>query len=502
MMSPWYSGRMPADTLTIPKAIKQSGYTSGHVGKWHIAINHAAFPQPTDVGFDFTRSSRGAHSARGMQDRLKGFATDAKDDPYRLDENGFPFHQNSQDALDFLKGNKDKPFFLYYCPWLVHSPILTRNEALLKKYAERLGVDPASEFKRETPGQINPFYCAMVESLDYYVGQVFDYLETTDDPRRPGHKLSENTYVIFTSDNGGMEGGKERYTDNNPLDRGKISAREGGTRVPLMIAGPGIKKGVQSNVMINGLDFYPTIVSLTGSEFPKGKNLDGCDISQLLLNDPTDPSLVHTNEGEIRNEMIWHFPHSEMESTIRRGDFKLIRRYNNPDGATPKLSLFRLYETKDGQTKRADIEEAKNLADVNPSQTAEMNRQLTEQLEEMKASYPYFNPKKEGLPGQDQVCKVISHEQNGNKVSFEFQENGAKVIKANLLYTLNGGEKYEEWFRMPAQIANGSIAEVELPAGTTHYYCNLIDENRFLISYPEVSAAKSGGYTSSALTSE
>ena len=64
----------------------------------------------------------------------------------------------------------------------------------------------------------------MVEELDYYLGKVFNYLDQTDDPRWPGHKLSENTYLIFTSDNGGMEGHPgEIYTDNYPLDRGKIS---------------------------------------------------------------------------------------------------------------------------------------------------------------------------------------------------------------------------------------------------------------------------------------
>ena len=215
MMDPWYSGRMPEDTVTLAKALKADGYYTGHVGKWHIAIDHAAFPQPKDVGFDFTRSSRGAHSR--MPNRLEGFATSEEGDPFRLDGNGFPFHQNNEDALDFLRQHKEEPFFLYYATWLVHSPMVTRNEALLRKYEKRMG---ASLTNLDTPavsGQRNPFYGAMVESLDYYVGQVISYLETTDDPRWPGHKLNENTYLIFTSDNGGMEGGsKERYTDNNP----------------------------------------------------------------------------------------------------------------------------------------------------------------------------------------------------------------------------------------------------------------------------------------------
>ena len=84
----------------------------------------------------------------------------------------------------------------------------------------------------------------MVEELDYYMGKVFQYLKNTDDPRWPGHKLIENTFIIFTSDNGGMEGhAKEVITDNYPLDKGKISAMEGGTRVPLIITGPGHSQG-------------------------------------------------------------------------------------------------------------------------------------------------------------------------------------------------------------------------------------------------------------------
>ena len=138
----------------------------------------------------------------------------------------------------------------------------------------------------------------MVEQLDYYVGRLFHYLENTDDPRWPGHKLIENTYIIFSSDNGGMEGHPgEIITDNFPLDRGKISAMEGGTRVPLIIAGPDVPQGVQSDVMVNGLDFYPTILALTGTDKPAGKQFDGLDISSLLLRDPTDASLIRTADG-------------------------------------------------------------------------------------------------------------------------------------------------------------------------------------------------------------
>lgn len=225
---------------------------------------------------------------------------------------------------------------------------------------------PTDPTKWELEGQRNPYYCAMVEMLDHYVGNVISHLETTEDPRWPGHKLSENTYLIFTSDNGGMEGYPgEIITDNYPLDRGKISAREGGTRVPLIITGPGIKAGVETDVMVNGLDFYPTILALSGIETPKDKHLDGCDLAPLLLKDPTDPSLVKETDGSVRDTMVWHFPHSvAMESTIRIGDYKLIHKYENAKNLAAKgeFELFRLYQAKDGKQIRADMEESKDLA--------------------------------------------------------------------------------------------------------------------------------------------
>lgn len=488
MMDPWYSGRMPEDTLSIAKVLGQNGYTTGHSGKWHVAIHHHAFPQPKDVGFDYTWSNLGV--TRRMEDRLTDFATDQKNDPYRLDENGYPYHQTNEDALGFMEQHKDKPFFLYYANWLVHTPMHTRSEEHLKKYAKKLGVDPKNVGTRDERGQTNPFYCSMVEELDYYLGAVFKYLEETDDPRWPGHKLSENTYLIVTSDNGGMEGGKtERYTDNRPLSRGKISAMEGGIRVPLIITGPNIDQGVQSEVMVNGLDFYPTILSMAGIAAPKGKNLDGCDLKPLLLKGPKDPNLVKHANGKVRDTMVHHFPHGvALESTIRMGDYKLVRNYDHVGNKnTAHLELFQLYGTEDGKKVRVDIEESKNLAQKMPDKAKEMNKRLTEILTEMKASYPYYNPStKSAIPHKKNVPTALEHQQKGNQVELSYKENGAKVVSADLIYTLNGGEKYEEWFRAPAELVEGSKISANLPQGTTHFYINLIDANQFLVSYPEV----------------
>ena len=503
MMDPWYSGSMPSDELTIARLLKKNGYTTGHSGKWHIAIDHHAYPQPENLGFDYTRSSRGARSS--MKDRLKGFATTAPDDEFKLDENGYPYHETNVDALNFIEEAKGKPFFLYYATWLVHTPIHTRSEALLKKYSKKLGVDPAKIASKNETGQTNPYYCAMVEELDYYVGQVFNYLETTEDPRWPVHMISENTYIIFTSDNGGMEGDRtERFTDNYPLDRGKISAMEGGTRVPLIISGPEIPKNIQTDVMANGVDFYPTILSMAGIEKPSGKNLDGIDLMPLLTQDPQNAQLVKGADGKPRDTMVWHFPHgAALESTIRIGDYKLIHNYDyKSHQGNQRLELYRLYDTTNGVSKRVDIEESNNLVEQMPEKAEEMFSKLKSFLEGVNASYPYYNPlTKVDSTNKEDVPVVTDVSTEGNNVTATYKENGAKLTRADLIYTLNGGEKAEEWRRVIAEIGGDGVVTATLPEGTTHFILNFIDENNFLVSYPELKGkySKSNRYSKDAI---
>ena len=103
----------------------------------------------------------------------------------------------------------------------------------------------------------------------------------------------------------------------------------------------------------------------------------------------------------------------------------------------------------------------------------------TIKLTEMKASYPYYNPACKGLQNQRSVGTILSHKKTGRKVEFVFKENGAKVVRADLVYTLNGGDKYEEWFRLSDIPKKGTTVSAELPSGTTHYFLNLVDENNF-----------------------
>ncbi|MDA8991354.1 sulfatase [Opitutales bacterium] len=485
IMDPWYSGRMKLSEVTIAEALKGNGYKTGHSGKWHMAIDHNAFPQPEDQGFDFTKHDLG--ESRAMRPhRLTGFATDAKDDPYRLDKDGYPKDQMTVDALSFIEQNKMNPFFLYYAAWLVHTPIHTRSELLLAKYCNKLGVDfPIDPNGWDLDGQKNPYYCAMVEMFDHYVGQIITYLSHTDDPRWPEHKLIENTYIIFTSDNGGMEKVPgEIITDNFPLDRGKINLEEGGVRVPYIVCGPDIKFGQESEVMVNGLDFYPTILSWTDTPKPPGLLLDGCDLSKMLRLEPQDPKLVRYERGSVRDSMVWHFPHGvAQESTIRKNGWKLIYNYMPK---RPKLQLFQLYKNFPQNPQRVDIEETENLADAMPSKAEELRKELFDELNRMDASFPYYNPRYKGfLPNKENICQPLAHGKSKNRVWAKFKERGAKVIKGQIAYTLNGSKKAEEWFVISAEIKEDQIIGL-IPQGATHYVFNLIDENNFLVSYPEM----------------
>lgn len=508
VMPPWQTARLSMNETTIAQVLQQDGYATGHSGKWHVNMTPKSKPLPKDVGFDWSRESMGV--ARDMKpNRVKGFSTDAADDPWQLDANGYPKNGIFDDAIVFMDEHRDQPFFLFCAARLVHAPIQIRSKALLEKYCKKLGVPfPKGPGPITSPGQQNPYYCAMVEEFDKYVGDLLGYLDATDDPRWPGHKLRENTYIIFTSDNGGMEQLRgDIITDNYPLDGGKIRLEEGGTRVPLIIVGPSIPADGQTDVMANGLDFFPTILSMTGTDAPKDQHFDGCDLFPLLTQDPQDPAFVKQHDGHVRDAMMWHFPHGvAMYSTLRVGDFKLVRNYDhiaNPQ-LVSELELYQLYETRDGKSQRADIEESENLASSMPEKTHQLNARLTEMLTNMDASYAYFNPTCNSvLPYKENVPTVISEERVGNVVRANFKENGAQVLRGELMYTTLGGDANEEWFSAPAMIEEGTVV-ASLPDRTTHYLFNLIDENNFMVSYPPLKSqldyTRSNQYSTDALS--
>ena len=487
LINPYYPKRMQEAEITIAEALSPEGYVSGHIGKWHIDGANG-YPVAVDQGFDSQVTSRGV--ARNMGDRFTGYATDEEDDPYLIDEDGRPFDEVTEGALDFMETNKSEPFFMYMATWLVHTPIQTRDIALLTYYCDKLGIEvPTEDIDFTTGGQTNPYYGAMIATLDWSLGKVVDYLKATDDPRNPGYKLFETTYIIFSSDNGASEmDGNEIVTDNFPLDLGKTSAKEGGVRVPLIITGPDIPANQFDNV-VSGLDFYPTILSLTGTTVADNisDDLDGVDLTPLLKE---ESNIVADVNGIERTDLFWHYPHGSdgiMRSSIRSGAYKLYKVYGE---AGIFYEAFQLYNA-DGTNN--DLEEMIDVFDGMPIATKEeLIAKLETFLSENDARLPTWNPDYDEadapLPNQllvPAVTSVTLDQDTGVATATIANSSGeATISHGHLLFREVGAN--EEWFEAGVVNVSGNIVTANVPESAIAIVFNLVDENNFLVLSDEL----------------
>ena len=435
LVAPYLQSHLDLDILTIADAMNQNGYRTGHVGKWHVGQTAKSY------GFDFVNQTRGIH--RGVNDRTRDFAT-ADDKKYPLstekypptsDKNpdgiSYPFDELTESAIQFMDESKDGPFFLNVCHWMVHWPMLTRNGQLLEHYCDKFGQTfPPEKGDMTLPGQQNPYFASMTTSVDWSLGRLVDYLEKTDDPRSPGKKLIETTYIIFTSDNGGAElRGKEILSDNAPLKYGKKHAEEGGIRVPMIVTGPGVAHGSRFDGLVNQLDCFPTILKLTQSTIaPEDFTaLSGLDISPVLNG---TAQTVTNAAGVERKHLFWHFPHNGklgMKSAIREGDFKLYKRYFTDD-----YELYRLY--KDGQ--RLDLEEQNNLA-KDPAYEPVVTRlaaTLAADLAANDAEVPYLNPAFDGHSTDSAKIEEGRFDSTVRLAQISMMEGGPSIVEAYVIY--------------------------------------------------------------------
>ena len=502
-MAPFFPIGLEAKHFTIAEALKENGYRTGHVGKWHAGDGETQ--NSKNQGFDFAHESRGAHQGPKKPDnRLTAFATHDENDKYQLsDEKYTPFTKDSpngisypkddvtENALKFIDESKEQPFFLYLAHWLVHAPIHTKNKALLKHYSDKLGVDfPTENIPIKTGGQTNPFYGSMVTTLDWSLGRVVDLLKNTDDPRNPGKKLYETTYIIFSSDNGAVEKANgDIVTDNFPLDEGKKYTQEGGIRVPMLISGPSIPKGKTYDGLINQLDFYPTILNLTDSKISKeySSDLDGLDISDVLLN---HGKVVKDKDGKEREDLWWHFPHNkddQMQSAIRSGDYKLYKNHIRGN-----YELYRLYENG----KRNDLEEKHDISERSPKVVKELSEKLEQYLKDYNAAYPYKDPSKTKGDAENVASipkiKADSFNKDSISISVTLLEGKSNVIECyglvsfkNLNAVKNNGKPKE--IKAPYKKVEVDYDKDELeytlnlPEGVTNAGIVFIDENRFMV---------------------
>ena len=498
-ISPFFPGGLSDEHLTIAEALKMNGYKTGHSGKWH-----AGMFGPKEQGFDFSYESRGAHQGpKNPYTRLTKFATNEASDPYRLsEEKYFPFTKASpkgisyptdevtESALQFIEENKDEPFFLYLAHWMVHYPIHTKNRELLDYYVDKLGVElPEVDTEFREGGQTNPYFGSMVTTLDWSLGRVVDLLKKTDDPRNPGKKLYETTYILFSSDNGGAEiRGREIMSDNAPLDKGKKYSEEGGIRVPTLITGPNVLKGTTKDVLINQLDFFPTILNLTNSEIPSEyrSDLDGLDISNVLFSNDNE---VNGKDGKPREDLWWHFPYGDdvkNQSAIRSGDYKLYKNFNSG-----KYVLHRLY--KDG--KRHDLEEQHDIAEESPEILKDLSEKLEKYLKDYDAKLPAKNIVGVKDPADKEklafipVVKTDTYDAESRTISIELEEGKSKVVECYALIRI-GKENIKRgkksiattYIETPLESSKDKLSyTVKVPEGV--YECGVIfvDENRFMV---------------------
>jgi arylsulfatase A-like enzyme len=261
---------LPAGEVTITEGLKTVGYTTGCIGKWHLG--HLPPHLPTNNGFD---SYFGIPYSNDM-DRVGGEGRQAFLEP-KVEYWNVPLMRNeeiierpadqntitkryNEEAVKFIERNKSKPFFLYLAHNLPHVPLFV-----------------SKDFRDKS---LRGLYGDVVEEIDYGVGRILDTL------RHEG--LAENTFVVFTSDNGPWLIFNEHGGSAGLLREGKGCTYEGGMREPCIMWWPGrIKPGVV-NDMGATMDVYTTILTLAGAKVPDDRVVDGLDISPALFG--TGPS--------------------------------------------------------------------------------------------------------------------------------------------------------------------------------------------------------------------
>ncbi len=359
----WQKGLLHEHT-TLAKALSARGYRTGMVGKWHLERpGHAEEDRPSDHGFDVEHrrpaGSMGYHLPQGLQKRTgRTYLTD-----YLTDR-----------AVDFIQDSASSlatPFFLYMAYHVPHTPIQGRQD-LVERFRKK--VRPEAVHR-------NPDYAAMVASLDESVGRILEALEEAG--------ASDDTLVIFTSDNGGLTqryGKHDGFTENLPLRLGKGSAYEGGVRVPTIILWPNvIKPGSVCHTPIASIDYYPTLLAAAGKNDPAAAALDGVDL-RPLLNDP---------ETSWDRDLFWHYPHyhaggDSPYSAIRSGKYRLIEFHEDE-----KRALYDLEK---------DLGEQNNLAEIHPEIAERLYKKLQTWREEIGAQMPTPNPNHD--PARAQQVKL------------------------------------------------------------------------------------------------
>lgn len=367
---------LPKKEIIFADPLSKAGYATGFFGKWHIGEVDGYYPDQR--GFEVAKGYRTKSLSTSKSGHWMKTFHEVGANMDGVGQDAYVADVLTQQCIDFIEEKKDEPWLAVLSHYLVHNPI-SPKPGKLEKYRKKPRTD-----------QTNPGYAAMVESVDDSVGRVLQTLEKL--------KLEESTLVIFTSDNGGLT---PKVTSNYPLLGGKSFPFEAGVSVPLLVRWPEKIKAATSNQRVINMDLYPTILSAAGLPLRPEQHVDGVDLMPVLM-----------KQSDLdERPLIFHHPHythaTGPYTTIIDGEWKLIRFYNDAEGACLLYNISK------------DREERSDLAASRPELVATLSARLEGLLAEMKAEMPTPNP--------------------------DFNE-GAGKGKFNLRHTLKLAEKERAYF--------------------------------------------------------
>ena len=340
-------GHLPLEHVTLAERLKEAGYATAFLGKWHLSgrAKDGDFAEPKlrpeHQGFDVNVGGCGFGGPPSYFE------------PYRIPnitprrEGEYLPDRLADEAIDFVQANHNEPFFVALWNYTVHWP-MQAPQNLVEKYESRVG-----------PGVKDARYAAMIEAMDAAIGRVLTTLDKL--------KLTDETLVIFTSDNGGFGG----VSDCRPLRASKGYLYEGGIRVPLIVRWPGVvRPGTTCRTPVISTDFYPTLLEAAGLPPETAKTLDG----ESIL-----PTLRQTDRLK-RKAIFFHYPNyawhrsNRLGGAIREGDYKLIKWYDDES-----VELYNLAD---------DLSEKNDLSGKMPRKAADLKHKLEAWLVESRAAMP------------------------------------------------------------------------------------------------------------------
>lgn len=358
-----YRDELPLEEVTLAEALKEAGYKTAHVGKWHLGETEPFWPEHQGFEVNIGGYSRG-HPKSYFSPYQNPRLPDGPAGEYLTD-------RLTDEAIHFIRGAAQRPFFLQLWHYAPHTPLQGKPDLVAKFRAKKaiLKTD-GPEFIEDSGRQVrqaqnHAVYAAMLAGIDESTGRILRTLQEL--------QLDKNTIVIFTSDNGGLSTAEGTPTSNVPLRMGKGWPHEGGVRVPLLVRWPGtVQPGSTSSTPVISTDFYPTLLHAVGAPQRPQQHLDGVNIIPLLRGQALPP-----------RPLFWHYPHygnqgGAPHSAVRDGDWKLIEWLEDN-----RVELYNLHD---------DLGEKNNLALANPDKTVALRKQLHDWRIAVRANMPTPNP--------------------------------------------------------------------------------------------------------------